>query len=113
MDAARLIREARLARGLNQAGLARRSGTSQTYVSRVERGAVSPSIPTLQRLMHAMGMRVSMEAEPLDPGNSDPRQLRADFRTSKPEDRVQEAIRLSEFLTGLEIAGREQRSHGR
>jgi transcriptional regulator with XRE-family HTH domain len=65
-----LLRAARVQRGLDQAKLARRAGTTQSYVRRVERGAVSPSVSTLDRLFHAMGLRLDLRPEPLDHGNA-------------------------------------------
>jgi len=104
VTAGELLRSARRQRGLNQAELARRAGTTQTYVSRLERGAVQPSITTLQRLLHAAGMRLRVDIEPLPVGNEDARQLRADFESSTPEQRVADAMALSEFLTGVAAA---------
>lgn len=101
MDVGELIRATRLELGLEQGQLARRAGTSQTYVSRVERGDVSPSMKTAQRLMYAMGMRLAATAEPLSPGNLPAAQLREDFRQTSASERVREAMELSEFLTGV------------
>ncbi len=101
MTAASLLRETRQAHGLNQAELARRAGTSQTYISRVERGSISPSLKTLQRLLHAMGVRLKLEVEPLPIGNVSAEELRADCRALTAAERVQQAIALSEFLTGV------------
>lgn len=71
-----LLREVRVARGLDQSALARRAGTSQTYVSRVERGAVSPSETTMRRLMHALGHELTLEVAPLPLGNASAADLR-------------------------------------
>lgn len=106
VNAAAIVRECRAVRGINQAELARRAGTSQTYISRVERGEVSPSVDTLRRIASAAGMRIVGTVEPLDPGNSDPRELHADLNRTTPADRVREAIELSEFLTGLAAGAR-------
>jgi transcriptional regulator with XRE-family HTH domain len=111
MNAGQLLRKTRLARGLDQSTLARRAGTTQAYVSRVERGVVSPSIDTLERLMRAMGERLVIGTEHLDHGNSSLGDLLGDLARS-PEDRVAEQMELSEFLTGLEVAGRRARGAG-
>jgi transcriptional regulator with XRE-family HTH domain len=108
MRAGELLRAARLERGLGQADLARRAATTQTYVSRVERGDVTPSVETLQRLLHAMGLRLRVEVEPLPIGNADSVRLRADFEASTPEERVEAAMALSRFLT--EVAASANRS---
>lgn len=93
-----VVREARRARGIDQATLARRAGTTQTYVSRVERGAVSPSWSTVERLLAATGHRVVVGLEPLPRANPAARAHRVD-----PEEALEAAFELSEFLT--EIAG--------
>lgn len=109
MDAGELLRDARRECGLDQAQLARRAGTSQTYVSRVERGLVSPSLRTLDRLLHAMGQRLTVATEPLPWGNSRVADLRTDLLALTPEQRVQQAATLSATLTSLAVLGRRQR----
>lgn len=101
MHAGELLRAARIERGLGQAELARRAATTQTYVSRVERGVVAPSMKTLQRLLHAMGLQLRSEVEELPSGNVPAAQLRHDFQTSTVRERLDEAMGLSEFLTGV------------
>jgi len=96
-----LLREARRHSGLDQAELARRAATTQTYVSRVERGATLPSLPTLERLLAAMGLRLRLSVEPVPTGNASASELRRDYLTSTPEQRVEEAMTLSSFLTEL------------
>jgi transcriptional regulator with XRE-family HTH domain len=96
-----LLRATRQARGLDQAVLARRAGTTQTYLSRLERGEVSPSIRTLERLFHAMGCRLTTGVEPLAAGNSDVSELRRDWQELTAAERVERAMTLSEFLTGV------------
>ncbi len=54
-DPSALLREARAASGLSQRELARRAGTSQSVVARIELGQSSPSWETLQRLLGAAG----------------------------------------------------------
>lgn len=96
-----LLRDARRQRGLDQAGLARRAGTTQTYVSRVERGDVSPSAQTMGRLMNAMGLDLLLGTRPLSPGNISVADLRADYRGLSAAERVEQAMALSDFLTGV------------
>jgi transcriptional regulator with XRE-family HTH domain len=55
MDAASLVRAARVRRGLTQAELARRVGTSQPVISAYENGARDPSTATLARLVAGTG----------------------------------------------------------
>jgi transcriptional regulator with XRE-family HTH domain len=108
VNAGQLLREARVERGLDQADLARRAGTTQAYVSRIERGVVSPSLETLGRLLHAMGLRLRLGTEPLPHGNVHVSDLRADLRELTPEERVEQAIELSTFVTDLAESAAEQ-----
>ena len=101
MRAGQVVLNARRSLGLTQAELARRSATTQNYVSRIERGAVEPTLPTIERLLYAMGLRLELGVVELPPGNEDPAQLRADYAESTPEERVGQAMMLSEFLTGV------------
>ena len=63
MTAAAVIRNARLASGLTQAELARRLGTSQPVVARLESAAANPTVETLNRALHATGHRLALAAE--------------------------------------------------
>jgi hypothetical protein len=67
MDAATAVRRERSRSGLTQAELARRAGTSQAAVARYEGGAVSPSVATLERLLHAAGSRLELTTTPATP----------------------------------------------
>ena len=51
MTAGQLLREARERHGLTQRQLAIRARTSQAAISRIERGLVSPTIETLEKLL--------------------------------------------------------------
>jgi transcriptional regulator with XRE-family HTH domain len=112
MDAGELLRSARRERGLDQAELARRSGTTQAYVSRVERGEVSPSLKTLERLLYAMGRRLNANVEPLTPGNVAVDQLRGDLAELTAVERVEQAMELSEFLTGVAVSASGKSARG-
>jgi len=61
-----LIR-ARAAAELTQAELARRIGTTQSAVARLEGGGVSPSIATLRRYAEATGTDLRIELVPVQP----------------------------------------------
>lgn len=58
-DIARLLLKHRKARNWTVAELAQRSGVSQAMISKVERGASSPSATILGRLANAMNMTLS------------------------------------------------------
>ena len=86
---------------MTQAGLARRAATSQKQISRIERGEVSPSISTLQRLLAALGEELQLSAEPSAPAAD----LAADARLS-PAERVAQTAALSRTLTSIANARR-------
>jgi transcriptional regulator with XRE-family HTH domain len=103
-----LIREARRRHGLDQAELARRVGTAQPAISRLERDLVSPSLATLNRILEAMGETLSVAAIGLDApapnaSNQTIAELRSDYRDLTPEERLAQAVQLSEVTTQLAI----------
>ena len=61
---------ARAAAKLTQAELARRLGTTQSAVARLEGGRVSPSLATLRRYAEATGTRLAVALERAVPGRS-------------------------------------------
>ncbi|HLI64146.1 MAG TPA: helix-turn-helix transcriptional regulator [Terriglobales bacterium] len=56
--------EARKRAGLTQQQLARKMGTTQPVVARLESGSTHPSLRTLQRLADATGSRLVISFEP-------------------------------------------------
>ena len=73
MDPSELIRVVRRRRGLTQAELARRAGTSQPVVSAYEHGRRDPTFGTLRRLVAAAGERLLVDAAvPIDGPNDGP-----------------------------------------
>ncbi|MFI1471724.1 helix-turn-helix domain-containing protein [Streptomyces wuyuanensis] len=61
----RAVRERREALGMSQAELARTAGLQQA-VARFEAGGTMPTLPMLDRLATALGMRLQVRFEPLD-----------------------------------------------
>ena len=53
-----VIYGARKARGLRQADLAELSGIAQADISRIERGQIAPTTPTLLKLAEALGAQI-------------------------------------------------------
>ena len=60
MTAAELLRSTRTRRGLSQRALARRAGTTQAWVSAIERGGVQPTVEMLRRLLLVMGEELTL-----------------------------------------------------
>lgn len=58
MDAAALLRQARVEAGLSQRLLAKAAGTSRSTVAGYESGAMSPTVRQLDRLLAACGLQV-------------------------------------------------------
>ena len=106
MEAGRIVREARRRHGLDQRTLARRARTSQTQISRIERGAVSPSVHTVARLLEVMGERLELGAAPGPHGNQPIAELRADFQRLTPGERITQAAELSHALTRIARAAK-------
>jgi predicted transcriptional regulator len=111
--AADLVRQARRRGGISQATLGRRAGTTQTYISRVESGDVEPSLKTLTRIIHAAGQRLVISLEPLPHGNERRTDLRRALLDRSADDRVTQAMEISEFLTGVAATAHAQKTHGR
>lgn len=102
-----LIRDARKRHGLSQARLALRAGTTQTAISRLERGRRSPSVATLRRLLLVMGEDLDLSTRPLEHA-SDPVHLAAELRLS-PAERLERAFAWTTFNDELRAAGRRSR----
>ena len=64
MSPAQLIKVVRRRRGLTQADLAHRAGTSQPVVSAYEHGRRDPTVGTLRKLVEAGGERLIIDAAP-------------------------------------------------
>ncbi|MFA5787179.1 MAG: helix-turn-helix transcriptional regulator [Actinomycetota bacterium] len=67
-EGARALARARRAAGLSQAALAERVGTDQAVISRIERGAVSPTLDMLTRIARGLDMRPIIAFEPIPAG---------------------------------------------
>ena len=96
--AASLLRQARTRAGLSQRAIARRAGTAQSVVARIESGQTSPTWETLERLLAAANVDLSAQLESRVVVGSHmlddvPRILRM-----TPEQRLEEVKNLSEFF---------------
>jgi transcriptional regulator with XRE-family HTH domain len=66
MDAAQLVREARLRAGITQKALALKAGVSQPLVARIEHGEVEPTFRRLLQLVRAAGFDLEVHVVSLD-----------------------------------------------
>jgi ribosome-binding protein aMBF1 (putative translation factor) len=62
------VRAARRRAGVSQSELAELAGMSQPSIARLERGVVSPTVITLDRIARALGADLVLDFEP-QPGN--------------------------------------------
>ena len=107
MTPGQLIREARLRHRLSQQRLARRIGTRQSAISRLEADEISPSVATLELMMRAMGERLEIgAAKPLR--DYDPLHLKA-TRARPPAERFELGISWNRMAGRLALAGRRAR----
>jgi len=105
-----LIRETRIRKRLSQQRLARRAGTRQSAISRLEADEVSPSVETLELLMRAMGE--SLEIAAAQPRRDyDPLHLKAS-RARAPAERLALGISWNRMAGRLAAAGRDARARG-
>ena len=108
MTPGELIREIRLRHGLSQERLARRVGSRQSAISRLEADEVSPSVETLELLARAMGeeLHLGVEAPPRD---YDPLHRRA-TAARPPAERLALGISWNRMAGRLASAGRAARA---
>jgi transcriptional regulator with XRE-family HTH domain len=95
---AALLREARTRAGLSQRQLAKRAGTAQSVVARIEGGQTSPTWDTLERLLRAAGHELAPHVEPQVVVGSHMLDDVPRILALTPEQRLEEVQNLSEFL---------------
>jgi transcriptional regulator with XRE-family HTH domain len=98
LDAAGLLREARIRAGLTQRELAKRARTAQSVVARIERGQSDPSWQTLRRLLAAAGFELCSELTPRSTPDSHMLQDVARILSLTPEERLSEVRNVNAFL---------------
>jgi transcriptional regulator with XRE-family HTH domain len=104
LDPARLLRAARVRAGLTQRELARRAGSCQSVVARVETGHTRPASDTLARLLAAAGFELRAELEPLPVPDTHMLEDVARILALRPEQRLREAANLSRFAAAARRA---------
>ena len=107
MEAYALIRQARSAAGLTQADLARRLGTSQPAIVKLERPGANPTVRTLDRVLRATGHQLELSAPTWSPG-VDESLIRKQLELP-PAERLRDLERHSAQIRQLMIAGARSR----
>jgi transcriptional regulator with XRE-family HTH domain len=97
LEAPKLVREARMRAGLTQRELARRAGTAQSVVARIERGQTRPSGELLVRLLEAAGFELRADLVPRPVIGSHMLEEVARILALTPEQRLIELRNLSRF----------------
>lgn len=110
MTPGQLIHTTRARHGLSQERLARRVGTRQSAISRLEADEVSPSFETLELVMRAMGEQLTIDADPSQ-RDYDPAHLRA-TRARPAAERLALGISWNRMAGRLAAAGRQARARG-
>jgi transcriptional regulator with XRE-family HTH domain len=107
MSPGQLIRSSRLRAGLSQGKLARRVGTQQSAISRLEADEISPSVETLDLLLRAMGERLEISASKPERAY-DPAHRKATAERP-PSERLALGISWNRMAGRLAAAGRAAR----
>jgi len=102
------LRATRLRHGVTQRSLARRAGTTQASISRIESGAESPSFERFTQLLLVLGEQPVLETAQLETA-LEPGEV-AHARRLTPEQRLAESASWNLVMTQLEIAGAAARS---
>jgi transcriptional regulator with XRE-family HTH domain len=98
------VRSTRSRSGLSQRALARRAGTTQAAISRIERGLEEPNFERFEAIMQSMGWQPSVELEPLSHHREEPRRLLEEVRYGDPSTRVASAVTAARFGRDLRRA---------
>lgn len=102
-----VVRSIRLRKGVSQRSLARRAGTTQAAISRIESGRESPSWERFEKLLLVLGEQPVLSSRPLA-HEVDPGEL-AYGRRLTYEQRLAESASWNLVATRLEIAGARAR----
>jgi transcriptional regulator with XRE-family HTH domain len=108
MEAGRLVARLRERHGLSQRALAIRARTSQAWISRVERGEVSPSIDSLARLLRVMGEELVLDSQRMPHDDHDEGHRAKVARLSVAE-RLERGLGTASFVAELHGRARDVR----
>jgi len=91
-----LLKEARRRHGVSQQLLAARAGTTQSAISRIESGRVSPAVDTLWELLYLLGEDLELSAGARDSGID--ATLNRTNLSFAPGHRVQRGLAFADFV---------------
>lgn len=97
MTTGELLRTVRQRHGVSQRSLARRAGTSQSWISDIERGRVSPTDNALRRLLLCMGEELVLDTRRMDGHGAHDAARFARVRAASMSERLEEAASWSEL----------------
>lgn len=110
MNPGEVIRERRLANGLTQRQLAIRAGSTQAAISRLERGEISPTFETFDRLLQVIGEEARVVVSRTD-SNCD-RAREASLRARPPAERLALAVSWNRLAGRFAHEGAKARQEG-
>jgi hypothetical protein len=99
------VRKTRELSGISQRALARRAGTTQAAISRIERGLEEPGFERFEAIMLSMGWRPSVALAPVGEHREEPRRLLEQARYGTPSQRVAEGLAVVELGRAMKGAG--------
>jgi transcriptional regulator with XRE-family HTH domain len=91
-----MLREARRRHGVSQSGLATRAGTTQSAISRIETGRISPTVDTLWELFYLLGEDLEFFSAPRDSGVDVT--LNRSSLAFNPSQRVERGLAFADFV---------------
>jgi transcriptional regulator with XRE-family HTH domain len=103
-----LLRATRERYGLSQTRLARRIGADRGYISRVERGVVSPTFSWTERALAAMGEELRLDVVRSRFDDHDPVAHRV-LGSLSPDERLADFLASAEILDDLARSGEQHR----
>jgi transcriptional regulator with XRE-family HTH domain len=109
MEASELLRTARREAGLTQAELARRAGTTQSAIARMERRGANPTVAWLDRALGATGRRLQLDAAAPATDSGVDETLTAEALRRSPAERVRHFEAGYASARALALAGARAR----
>jgi XRE family transcriptional regulator, regulator of sulfur utilization len=101
------LADARRTRGLNQRQLAELTGINQGDISRIERGVLAPTSPTLMRLAAGLGARIAIQLLPEDASSLGRTRLNSPAaRKTAPRKAAQIKVAARKAASGKVAAGK-------